>query len=83
MGNEDDLSDIDDDHEEDNDNNLGIGRRKKTRKYKLESIEIKHFIFKLIISFILLETYFFVNYFLTDFMNDNMSELVKEMNVTS
>lgn len=38
---------------------------------------------KLVLSLILLETYFVVNYFLTNYINDNMSALVKEMNVTS
>jgi len=51
--------------EEEDGGEFGVGRKRKKRKFKFESIEKRNFIIKFLLSLMLLEAYFITTYFIS------------------
>ncbi|KAL4426928.1 hypothetical protein ABPG74_012928 [Tetrahymena malaccensis] len=83
MGEDDNVSEMDDLVVEDEDGgDYGIGRKRKKRKFKFESIEKRNFIIKFLLSLLLLESYFIATYFVSTSLQSSLSQLVTEFNYT-
>ena len=68
--------------EEDDGGEFGVGRKRKKRKFKFESIEKRNFIIKFLLSLMLLEAYFITTYFISISLQSSLQQLVKEFNYT-
>ncbi|EGR30970.1 hypothetical protein IMG5_119850 [Ichthyophthirius multifiliis] len=82
LGEDDNVSELDEIIQEEEDSVEGISRKRKKRKFKWESIDKRNFIIKFLLSLILLEGYFIATYFVSTSLQNSLASIVSEMNST-